>query len=105
MRRWGGAGRPRGQPTHRVFLPFVGKERRGTLGRFTVELEGRFNMNQILKTAVTVFGIGLAVLGLAAQERFDMRVRNDFFAGFAGNQEALDRAMKICEEELARNPA
>ena len=40
----------------------------------------------------------------AAQERFDMRVRNDFFAGFAGNQEALDRAMKLCEEELARNP-
>ena len=62
-------------------------------------------MNHILKTTVTVFGISLAVLGLAAaQERFDMRVRNDFFAGFAGNQEALDRAMKICEEELARNP-
>ena len=63
-------------------------------------------MNHILKTTVTVFGLSLAVLGLAAaQERFDMRVRNDFFAGFAGNQEALDRAMKICEEELARNPA
>jgi tetratricopeptide (TPR) repeat protein len=62
-------------------------------------------MNHILKTTVTVFGISLAVLGLAAaQERFDMRVRNDFFAGFAGNQEALDRAMKLCEEELARNP-
>ena len=62
-------------------------------------------MNQILKTTVTVFGLGLAVLGLAAaQERFDMRVRNDFFAGFAGNQEALDRAMKLCEEELAKNP-
>jgi tetratricopeptide (TPR) repeat protein len=63
-------------------------------------------MNQMLKTTVTVLGLGLAVLGLAAaQERFDMRVRNDFFAGFAGNQEALDRAMKLCEEELARNPA
>jgi len=63
-------------------------------------------MNHILKTTVTVFGLSLAVLGLAAaQERFDMRVRNDFFAGFAGNQEALDRAMKVCEEELARNPA
>ena len=62
-------------------------------------------MNHILKTTLTVFGISLAVLGLAAaQERFDMRVRNDFFAGFAGNQEALDRAMKLCEEELARNP-
>jgi tetratricopeptide (TPR) repeat protein len=63
-------------------------------------------MNHILKTTITAFGISLAVLGLAAaQERFDMRVRNDFFAGFAGNQEALDRAMKICEEELTRNPA
>jgi len=62
-------------------------------------------MNHILKTTATVLGLGLAVLGLAAaQERFDMRVRNDFFAGFAGNQEALDRAMKLCEEELARNP-
>ncbi len=63
-------------------------------------------MNQMLKTIGTVFGLSLAVLGLAAaQERFDMRVRNDFFAGFAGNQEALDRAMKRCEDELARNPA
>jgi len=62
-------------------------------------------MNHILKTTVIVFGLSLAMLGLAAaQERFDMRVRNDFFAGFAGNQEALDRAMKLCEEELARNP-
>ncbi len=63
-------------------------------------------MNHMLKTVVTVLGLGLAVLGLAvAQERFDMRVRNDFFAGFAGDQEALDRAMKLCEDELARNPA
>ncbi len=63
-------------------------------------------MNHMLKTTVTVFGLGLAVLGLAAaQERFDMRVRNDFFAGFAGNQQALDRAMKVCEEEMAHNPA
>jgi hypothetical protein len=62
-------------------------------------------MNYMLKTAVTVFGLSLAVLGLAAaQERFDMRVRNDFFAGFAGNQEALDRGMKLCEDELAQNP-
>ncbi len=63
-------------------------------------------MNHRFKIAVSVFGLGITVLGLAAaQERFDMRVRNDFFAGFAGNQEALDRAMKVCEEELARNPA
>jgi tetratricopeptide (TPR) repeat protein len=62
-------------------------------------------MSHIFKIAVSVVGLGLAALGLAAaQERFDMRVRNDFFAGFAGNQEALDRGMKLCEDELARNP-
>jgi tetratricopeptide (TPR) repeat protein len=71
-----------------------------------MELERRFNMNHILKTTITVFGLSLAALGLAAaEERFDMRVRNDFFAGFAGNQEALNRGMKLCEDELAHNPA
>jgi hypothetical protein len=34
---------------------------------------------------------------LFAQERFDQLVRQDFFAGFAGNQEAFDRAMKVTE--------
>ena len=63
-------------------------------------------MNYILKTTFIVFGLSVVVLGLtAAEERFDIRVRNDFFAGFAGNQEALDRAMKLCEDELAQNPA
>lgn len=41
---------------------------------------------------------------LFAQERFDMTVRNDFFAGFAGNRAALERGMKKCEEILAANP-
>ncbi len=63
-------------------------------------------MNQILKSGISVIGLGLVFLGLtAAEERFDLRVRTDFFAGFAGDQQALDRAMKLCEEELARNPA
>ena len=63
-------------------------------------------MKHILKTTVITAGLGLLLLGnAAAQERFDLKVRNDFFAGFAGNQQALDRAMKLCEEELARNPA
>lgn len=39
-----------------------------------------------------------------AQDRFDMKVRNDFFAGFAGNRQALDRAMKMCDEALAKDP-
>jgi tetratricopeptide (TPR) repeat protein len=63
-------------------------------------------MNQILKSTISAIGLGLAFLGLtAAEERFDLRVRTDFFAGFAGDQQALDRAMKLSEEELARNPA
>jgi tetratricopeptide (TPR) repeat protein len=40
----------------------------------------------------------------APAERFDMQVRNDFFAGFAGNAEAMDRGMKAAEDALAANP-
>lgn len=36
--------------------------------------------------------------------RFDMRVRDDFFAGMMGDRARLDRGMKICEQILARNP-
>jgi tetratricopeptide (TPR) repeat protein len=39
-----------------------------------------------------------------AQQRFDMKVREDFFAGAAGNKEALERAMKVTAETLARDP-
>jgi hypothetical protein len=37
-------------------------------------------------------------------ERFDYMVRADFFAGFAGDQAALERGMKACNDTLARNP-
>ena len=42
----------------------------------------------------------------AAQEpeRFDETVREFFFAGFAGNEDALARGMAICEETLAADP-
>ena len=36
-------------------------------------------------------------------ERFDLRVRQDFFARISGDRQALDRGMKACEEELAKN--
>ena len=36
-------------------------------------------------------------------ERFDFLVRADFFAGFAGDQAALERGMKVCEDTLAKN--
>lgn len=38
------------------------------------------------------------------EKRFDHLVRADYFAGLAGDDESLDRAMKLCEETLAKNP-
>lgn len=46
----------------------------------------------------------IMTLALVPQERFDMLVRNDFFAGLAGNKEAFERAMKKIEETLDKNP-
>lgn len=37
-------------------------------------------------------------------ERFDTRVRADFFAGLAGNEEAFARAMRLLESTLAERP-
>lgn len=42
--------------------------------------------------------------GSNSRERFDFLVRADFFAGFAGDQAALERGMKVCEDTLAKNP-
>jgi tetratricopeptide (TPR) repeat protein len=39
-----------------------------------------------------------------AQQRFDLKVRNDFFVGFAGDKDALARGMKACDEVLAADP-
>ena len=52
----------------------------------------------------TALALSMVPLLTHAAERFDHKVRQDFFAGFAGNTEALARAMKICEEVLAANP-
>jgi tetratricopeptide (TPR) repeat protein len=41
---------------------------------------------------------------VSAQERFDLKVRNYFFAGFAGDAVSLEKGMKICEEALAADP-
>ena len=54
-------------------------------------------------TAAVAFAVGFAST-LTGTERFDLKVRNDFFAGLAGNKEAMDRAMKQSEEVLAANP-
>jgi hypothetical protein len=45
--------------------------------------------------------------GEAAQQdriRFDNKVRESFFSGFAGDAAALDQAMKMCEDALAKDP-
>jgi tetratricopeptide (TPR) repeat protein len=41
---------------------------------------------------------------LPAQDRFDFKVRNYFFAGFAGDAGSLEKGMKICEDSLAADP-
>ncbi|MGB6943406.1 MAG: tetratricopeptide repeat protein [Bryobacteraceae bacterium] len=41
---------------------------------------------------------------LFSQDRFDMKVRNYFFAGLAGDAGSLQKGMKICEDILARDP-
>src|SRR5262249_36465549 len=48
----------------------------------------------------------LATAGTQADptQRFDYLVREDYFAGLAGDQAALERAIKTCEEALAKNP-
>ena len=50
----------------------------------------------------------LALIGAAgclfAQERFDLKVRNYFFAGFAGDAASLEKGMKICEDSIAADP-
>jgi tetratricopeptide (TPR) repeat protein len=50
-----------------------------------------------------VIGFGSALLS-APSDRFDHVVRDDFFAGFGGNREAFQRAMKVAEETIAANP-
>jgi len=41
---------------------------------------------------------------LLSQDRFDMQVRNYFFAGLAGDAASLQKGMRICEAILAKDP-
>ena len=64
--------------------------------------------------AITLTVIGLFVLvagssilpalGQAPPMRFDHVVRDDFFAGLRGDPARLDKVMKRCEDELAKDP-
>lgn len=55
--------------------------------------------------ATALAGLALGLLSsLRAADRFDYKVRNDFFAGFAGSPKLLERGMKACEETLGEDP-
>ena len=41
----------------------------------------------------------------AASQRFDYLVRADFFAGVAGDEARLNKAIELCEHTLEQNPA
>ncbi|MEZ5401496.1 MAG: hypothetical protein R2729_17625 [Bryobacteraceae bacterium] len=66
----------------------------------------KLNLTTTARAAWFLAAAGLLLGQVAAAEtpRFDHVVRNDFFAGFAGNADALDRAMAACEKVLAENP-
>lgn len=38
------------------------------------------------------------------EERFEVKVRADFFDGIRGDTAALDRAIRVCEDTLAKHP-
>jgi hypothetical protein len=56
-----------------------------------------------MKTKLSTL-ILLAAGIVSAQQRFDLTVRNYFFAGFSGNAAAMEKGMKICEDILATDP-
>jgi len=56
-------------------------------------------LNSGLVAAVVVFGFAAL-----AQQRFDSLVREDFFAGIAGDMDKFERAMKFTEDTLAKTP-
>src|SRR2546421_9015191 len=52
----------------------------------------------------SMVSLALASAIFIQADRFDMRVREDFFAGLAGDKAAMTRAMKLCEDRLKENP-
>src|SRR5881628_1869485 len=90
------------RPFIRNFQPFVGCSAPASVCDWYRTLQGGH-----MKTKAMTSILALAVLTVTvalAQERFDMLVRQDFFAGFNGNREALERGMKITEDTLAKDP-
>jgi tetratricopeptide (TPR) repeat protein len=58
---------------------------------------------KLQKTTIAAVII-LTAGALLSQDRFDMKVRNYFFAGLAGDAASLQKGMKICEDILANDP-
>ncbi len=50
---------------------------------------------------LVVFATSLAA---PAQQRFDLKVREDMFADMDGDQDAFDRALRLIDDTLARDP-
>ena len=48
--------------------------------------------------------LALSAPSFLCAAKFDDKVRNDFFAGFAGDRAAFDRGMKAAEEAIAESP-
>ena len=59
-------------------------------------------MTTLFLVVALMLGVGQNAAGTA--ERFDMTVRTDFFAGFAGDEARLRKGMESCERVLATNP-
>jgi tetratricopeptide (TPR) repeat protein len=66
----------------------------------------RYKALKFAVAAAVAFLIGFlsTIRPAPAQQRFDLKVRNDFFAGFAGDKSSLARGMKACEDALAADP-
>ncbi len=58
---------------------------------------------KLQKTTIAAMII-LTAGALMSQDRFDMKVRNYFFAGLAGDPASLQKGMKFCEDILANDP-
>jgi len=58
---------------------------------------------KLQKTTIAAVII-LTAGAILSQDRFDMQVRNYFFAGLAGDAVSLQKGMKICEDILASDP-
>jgi hypothetical protein len=57
-----------------------------------------------MKRNIAILLISVVCFGQDAAVRFDHKVRNDYFAGFSGNKEAMERAIATTTEVLAKNP-